>query len=98
MQSMRGAIHGGGIMCGIKRRIGSIYGCYGYAKGAGGDDSGGYAPVQPVGIGNNTDGDYEYRPRTPTDAMMGSRLSVIEVPPCLSVEQFLEIQQQGMRK
>ena len=51
-----------------------------------------FGQVQPIGIGHGGDGDQEFRPRQATDAMIGDRLGILEVPPCLTVQQFLEIQ------
>lgn len=51
-----------------------------------------FGSVQAIGIGHGGEGDPEFHPRQAANIMLGDRLGVLEVPPCLTLQQFLEIQ------
>lgn len=70
----------------MKREVGSIYGRAKHPRQ--------YGDVQPIGCGRGGDGDPEYRPIDPSNKLLSGTIfpDVLEVPPVLTLGQFLEIQ------
>ena len=47
---------------------------------------------EPIGMGHGGEGDYEYRSRDAARVMLGRECGILEVPPSLTKDQFLDIQ------